>query len=176
MKSFLNKIKIQIRPEKPGDYASIYAINTAAFETPAEANLVDRLRSEAHPVISLVAEAEGEILGHILFSPVTLTGHPDLKIMGLGPMAVKPERQKNGVGSALVSAGLERCKDFGYRAVVVLGHTWFYPRFGFQPSTRFDICSEYDVPEEAFMVLELQQGYLSGASGMIKYHPAFTQV
>jgi putative acetyltransferase len=108
-----------------------------------------------------------------MFSLVSLSGHPSLKIMGLPPMAVAPEYQRQGIGSALVRAGLVRCKQLGFGAVVVLGHPEYYPRFGFLPSMRFVIKSEYEVPEEVFMVLELLLGYFRGASGTIRYHAVF---
>ena len=97
---------MNIRLEGPNDYAMIRAVNKSAFETGAEANLVEVLRKEASPCISLVAEVSETIVGHILFTPVSLQGHAELKIMGLGPMAVIPEHQHKGVGSALVNAGL----------------------------------------------------------------------
>ena len=97
---------MRIRPEKPGDHAGVRAVNVAAFETPAEADLVDALRAQAWPLVSLVADEDGAIVGHIMFSPVTLPGHPALALMGLAPMAVTPARQRAGIGSALVRAGL----------------------------------------------------------------------
>jgi len=165
-----------IRYEKPGDYAAVRAVNSSAFETSAEADLVDVLRKEAQPIVSLVAEQDEQIVGHILFSPVNLPDFGWLKIMGLGPMAVKSGYQDQGIGSRLVRQGLEACCRAGFGAVFVLGHTWFYPRFGFIPSVKFGIRSEYDVPEEAFMAIELTPGYLKGASGTIKFHPAFNKV
>jgi putative acetyltransferase len=165
-----------IRAEKESDISAVRALNEAAFQRPAEADLVDALRRQARPIVSLVAGRETIVVGHILFSPVSLEGGPDLKIMGLAPMAVASQHQRTGIGSALVRAGLERCKKLGVSAVAVLGHPEYYPRFGFLPSTRFNIRSEYNVAEEAFMVLELEQGALRGASGKIKYHPAFSQV
>jgi putative acetyltransferase len=162
-----------VRTEEERDADAVYAVNTAAFETPLEANLVDTLRQKAQPLISFVAEDDGVIVGHILFSPVSLTGHSDVRIMGLGPMAVAPNHQRKGIGSALVRAGLDRCKQLGFGAVVVLGHAEYYPRFGFLPSSRFGMGCEYDVPEEVFMVVELQPGYLHGMAGTIKYHAAF---
>jgi len=165
-----------IRSEGPNDQVGVHAVNASAFETPAEANLVDLLRKAVYPVISLVAEDDGVIVGHILFSPVSLTGHIDLKIMGLGPIAVAPEHQRKGIGSALVKAGLERCKELSFGAVIVLGHSGYYPRFGFTPSSSYGIICEYEVPQEAFMVLELVPGYLQGATGIIKYHAAFDGV
>jgi len=165
-----------IRPEEPRDYTSVHEINMLAFETPAEANLVELLRKESDPIISLVAEEDGEIVGYIMFSPVSLSGRADLQIMGLGPVAVEPKQQRKGVGSALVTAGLERCKELGFGAAVVLGHKGYYPRFGFTPSIQYGIECEYDVPPEVFMLLELQPGYLQGAQGIIHYHPAFKSV
>ena len=165
-----------IRNEEEKDLVAVHAVNASAFESPAEANLVDVLRKQAQPVISLVAESNKTVVGYIMFSPVSLSGNPDLKIMGLAPMTVTPTHQNNGIGSALVRAGLEQCKKLGFGAVVVLGHPRYYPRFGFLPSTRFGIGCEYQAPEEAFMVVELQPGYLRGKSGTIKYHAAFKNV
>lgn len=165
-----------IRPEQDQDRAAVHAVNAAAFATPEEADLVDALREHAEPVISLVAEDNGAIIGHIMFSPVSIAAHPALRIMGLAPMAVAPEHQRQGVGSALVTAGLEQCKQRDFGAVVVLGHPAFYPRFGFAPSTRYGIGCEYDVPEDVFMVVELHAGFLRGASGTVKYHAAFSSV
>jgi putative acetyltransferase len=164
-----------IRAEEQSDWSAVRAVNLSAFETPAEANLVEALREQARPFVSLVAEDNGPILGHIMFSPVSLAGHPALRIMGLAPMAVAPEHQRKGIGTALVRAGLEQCKQRGFGAVVVLGHPGYYPRFGFSPSARFGIGCEYEVPEDVFMVVELQTGYLRGASGKIKYHTAFSE-
>ena len=163
-----------VRFEQPGDIEKIREVNLQAFETETEANLVDALRNTDVELISLVAEENGEVIGHILFSPVALAG--DLRIMGLAPMAVLPDRQSKGAGTKLVNAGLQACEDAGYEAVVVLGHAGYYPRFGFVPSVNFGIKSEYDVPPEVFMVKELRKGALKGAAGTVKYHPAFNQV
>ena len=165
-----------IRAEEQEDRARVRAVNVSAFETALEANLVDALREQAEPLVSFVAEDDGAIVGHIMFSPVSLSGHPALHIMGLAPMAVFPDRQRRGIGSALVRAGLEQCKRLGFGAVVVLGHPAYYPRFGFSPSARFGIGCEYDVPENVFMVVELQAGFLRDASGTITYHAAFSNV
>ena len=165
-----------IRADEKKDWAAVHAVNASAFETSAEARLVARLREEAQPVVSLVAAEDGEIVGNIIFSPVLLDGHTHLKILGLGPMAVLPKHQRKGIGSALVRAGLEQCKQIGVGAIVLVGHPEFYPRFGFRPASGFGIRCEFDVPEEAFMVLEIQPGFLTGASGTIQYHPAFREV
>ncbi len=162
-----------IRAEEERDWTAVRAVNLSAFETPEEANLVEALRQQAQPLVSLIAEDNGAIVGHIMFSPVSLSGHPALRIMGLAPMAVAPEHQRKGIGSALVRDGLDQCRQLGCGAVVVLGHSSYYPRFGFSPSARFGISCEYDVPEDVFMVMELQAGFLDGVTGQVKYHSAF---
>ena len=134
---------------------------------------MDALRDAASPIISLVATIDGSLVGHILFSPVTLAKWPDLKVMGLAPMAVRPAWQRQGIGSALAAAGVESCRQLGSEAVVVLGHAGFYPRFGFVPASRFGIGCEYDAADENFMALELAPGILTGKPGTIRYHPAF---
>ena len=165
-----------VRNEQEKNWSAVHDLNTAAFETPAEANLVNVLRQQARPVVSLVAEDNQKVIGHIMFSPVVLSGYPDLMIMGLAPMAVAPEYQRGGIGSELVRVGLERCRQLGFGAVVVLGHPEFYPRFGFSPAAGFGISCEYDIPEEAFMAVELQPRFLRNASGRIKYHIAFADL
>lgn len=121
--------------------------------------LVDALRNQACPLVSLVAEDAGAIVGHIMFSPMSLPDHPALKIMGLAPMAVAPQHQRKGIGSALIRNGLKQCRQLGFGAVVVLGHPRYYPRFGFLLAARFGIRCGYDAPEEAFMIVELQAGF-----------------
>ena len=131
-----------IRDETKDDRDAVYAINLSAFETSSEATLVDALRGQAQPNVSLVSEDNGELVGHILFSPVSLSGHPDCRMMGLAPMAVTPGHQNKGIGSALVQAGLDQCRKLGCIGVVVLGHPVYYPRFGFSPASEFAIDSE----------------------------------
>ncbi|MDH3509004.1 MAG: N-acetyltransferase [Gammaproteobacteria bacterium] len=167
---------MRIRPEDPSDLAAVHAVNEAAFETSAEADLVDALRGKAQPLVSLVAEVAGSVVGHILFSPVTLAGQSGHMLMGLGPMAVIPQHQRQGIGSALVREGLNRCAALGCEAVVVLGHPAYYPRFGFVPASRYGISSEYDVPDDVFMIMELQPGSLRHVSGEVSYDEAFRGV
>jgi putative acetyltransferase len=165
-----------IRNERPGDRERIRSVHLTAFDTRAEADLVDALREQADPVVSLVAEEGGDIVGHIMFSPATMATQPVLRIMGLAPVAVLPRCQRRGVGSALIREGLGRCRALGFGAVIVLGHAGFYPRFGFAPASRWDIHSEYDVPDDVFMALELTDGSLAGSSGLVKYHSAFANL
>jgi putative acetyltransferase len=167
---------MQVRVENDCDRDAVHAVNVAAFESPSEADLVDTLRQQAKPVVSLVADEDGAVIGHIMFSPVSLSNHPELKVMGLGPMAVAPTHQRKGIGSALIREGLDRCKQSEFAVVVVLGHPEYYPRFGFSPARQFGIDSEYDVPEEVFMALELKPTALSGKTGKVKYHPAFDKL
>jgi putative acetyltransferase len=171
-----------IRSEELQDITGIRRVNLAAFEAAAEADLVDALRQHARPFLSLVAvETDGaeeadEVVGHIAFSPVTLLSYPDLSIAGLAPMAVMPSRQRQGIGSSLVEAGLLESRRLGFDAVVVLGHARYYPRFGFLTASNFGLVSEYDVPDDVFMALELRPGALRGHSGTIRYHSAFSAV
>lgn len=167
---------MHIRTEQPTDIKKIRAINKKAFGTEAEARLVDALRDSKVEIISLVAEKEGQIIGHILFSPVSLNEETDIKIMGLAPMAVLPDQQNKGVGSQLVQEGLEVCKKAGYEAIAVLGHSEYYPRFGFSPSTEFGITPEFDVPSGVFMIKELKRGALAGREGIISYHRIFKEL
>jgi putative acetyltransferase len=162
-----------LRSEKEYDREAVCDVHESAFETSAEARLVDALREQASPIVSLVAEKNGGVVGHIFFSPVSLSGHPALMMMGLAPVAVLPAHQGKGIGSALIRAGLQRCRRLGFAAVVVLGHPEYYPRFGFSPASDFGITSEYDVPDDVFMILELHPDTLDGKHGCIKYHPAF---
>lgn len=166
---------MRIRSERAEDVARIRAVNLAAFETPLEADLVDALRARASPFLSLVAEDvdEDAIVGHILFTPVTLDGSGDLRLMGLAPMAVVPSKQRRGVGGVLIRDGIAHCRSLHVDAIVVLGHAGYYPRFGFAPASRFGLRSEYEVPDDVFMAMELREGALQGRNGTIRYHPAF---
>ncbi len=168
---------MNIREDKLADTESIWNINAEAFETEAEANLVNALRDSGCTFISLVAETDNKAVGHILFTPVKLTGIENkLKLIGLAPMAVLEQHQNKGIGSKLVKAGIEHCKSKGYDAIVVLGHPSYYPKFGFVPSITYGIKSEYEVPDEAFMVLELVPNSLKDYNGIIKYHDLFNSV
>lgn len=168
---------IQIRPEQPEDLTAIRHINERAFNGPAEADLVDRLREHSKVTLSMVAVHEAQIVGHILFSPVVIEStSQSIPAVGLAPMAVLPELQNQGIGSLLVKAGLDECRRSGHQIAVVLGHPNYYPRFGFAPASRYGIRSEYDVPDEVFMAIELQEGALAACAGTVKYQPEFNDV
>jgi putative acetyltransferase len=163
-----------VREERPEDIAAIHHVNEQAFGRPDEADLVDKLRERGKATLSLVAEEDDRILGHILFSPVTIDAADNtLSALGLAPMAVLPQHQRRGIGSLLVRTGLEECRKAGQTCVVVLGHPEYYPRFGFVPAARYGIKSEFDVPDEAFMIIELSPGVLSRRRGIAKYQPEF---
>lgn len=167
---------ITVRAEAAADIPAVHRVNELAFGRPDEADLVDALRAAARPYISLVAVDEGQVVGHIFFSPVTLEAADSAcAILGLAPMAVLPEYQRRGIGSQLVRAGLEECRRIGCDAVVVLGHPEYYPRFGFIPASRKGLRCEYPVPDEVFMVAELRPDTLS-VQGLVRYRPEFGRV
>ncbi len=168
---------MNIREEEDSDIQKVWKVNAEAFETEGEANLVNDLRNSGTSYISLVAEEGEDIIGHILFTPVDLIGDKsDVRVMGLAPMAVVVKYQRKGVGSQLVKVGIERCKAHGCDALVVLGHPEYYPKFGFVPSVDYRIKSEYEVPDEVFMVLELSDGSLKNKAGTIRFHAAFDKL
>jgi len=169
---------IVVRAERAGDAEAVRRVNELAFGAAAEADLVDALRANAQPQVSLVAvDDAGEVAGHIFFSPVTVEPEAvGLLLMGLGPMAVLPRLQKSGVGSRLVKEGLKECRRLGCAAVVVLGHPTYYPRFGFARASRLGLRCSYEVPDEVFMAMELEPGALGGRRGLVRYHPAFDGV
>ena len=170
-----------VRAERPGhadDVAAIRAVHLAAFPTAAEADLVEAVRATPGflPRLSLVAGLDDEVVGHLLLSYVTLeTGHGDEEVLELAPMAVRPERQHEGIGSALVIAGLDAAEVREEPLVLVLGHPWFYPRFGFRPASAFGITPPRPVPEATFMVKPLTT-YHRDLSGRVVLPPTFDGV
>lgn len=164
-----------IRLEQPGDGPQVRRINELAFGQPAEADLVDRLRHACGDSVSLVAEDES-VVGHILFTPVTI-GNEGRRVVGMGlaPMAVLPERQRQGIGSQLVMRGLEILRDRRCPFVVVVGHAEYYPRFGFEPCSRHRLASQWEgVPDDAFMVAVLDPRAMAGVAGVAKYRDEFS--
>src|SRR5690606_15604957 len=137
------------------------ALNEAAFESPGEAILVDSLRGKVEPFLSLLAENEGRVVGHILFTPVDVVGDSSWHAMALGPMAVLPEFQRQGVGSQLIHSGLQACRDAGHDVVFVLGHPTYYPRFGFRRMSEFGITCKFEAPDDVLMVTELTPGAIA---------------
>jgi putative acetyltransferase len=167
--------EVLIRVEASGDLDAIRAVNRLAFGQDAEGRLVDRLRDEGYVRASLVAEVDGRVVGHILFSDLpVVTKRGMLAAAALAPMAVAPEHQRQGIGGALVRAGLDACRLRGYRAVIVLGHRAFYPRFGFSAELARQIDSPYS--GEDFMAVELESGALADVRGRVTYPSPFAEV
>ena len=166
---------LSIRKEQAEDLSAIRSVNEQAFNQHEEADIVDRLRSLGDSVMSLVAIRDNAIVGHILFSPVTIEEDSGvIEGMGLGPMAVLPDFQGQQIGSALVESGLGILRGRICPFVVVLGHPQYYPRFGFEPASRHGItCQWEEVPDEAFMVLILDEGAMKTVSGKALYREEF---
>jgi putative acetyltransferase len=167
-------VNILIRTETDADHRAVERVNELAFEQEGEARLVAALRSPA--CLSLVAELDGKIVGHVFFTPVTVEGADLDGPIALGPMAVTPEHQRQGIGSELVRAGLDVCRAAAVPAVFVLGHPGYYPRFGFAPASPVGFDCEWDVPPGVFQVIELDAGALHGLGGLVRYAPEFSQL
>ncbi|MBA2355060.1 MAG: N-acetyltransferase [Acidobacteria bacterium] len=165
-----------IRPERPEDAPDVRRVNELAFGQPMEAELVERLRESCAEALSLVAEDE-EIVGHILFTPVVVETASGPRLgMGLAPMAVVPERQREGIGSHLVQRGVEVLRERGCPFVVVVGHPEYYPRFGFTPASTRGLISQWlGIPDAAFMVLVLEPDAMAGVSGVARYRAEFEE-
>jgi putative acetyltransferase len=172
---------IKIRSEKSTDIEAVRRVNNEAFGRKVEAEMIDKLRRRGVMPISLVAEQNGEVVGHIQFNPVEVkSGSSSFSIMTLGSMAVITALQKKGIGSELVNAGLDECRRIGHHVVVVLGHPTYYPRFGFVPARGKGIeCEFVEAPDDAWMIVELKPGALAGRTGTAyfprEYREAFEE-
>ena len=167
---------VTIRPETPEDVDSICYVNEQAFGQENESKLIEQMRNHGVLTISLVAIQDGEIVGHIAFSPVVIESiSSSFEAITLAPMAVLPEYQRKRIGSQMVRAGLEECRRLGHEIIVVLGHPTYYPRFGFVPARPKGIDCEFEVPEEAWMILELREGALAERRGVVRFQPEFKE-
>ena len=173
---------IKIRPETPDDHREIEELVKAAFTSrdrndPDEHHLVNKLRkTDAFiPELSLVAERDGSILGHIMLSKITIEEEGrSTGSLALAPVSVAPAWQHKGIGGKLIHASLEKARELGYQSVVVLGHDKYYPKFGFKPASVWGIRAPFDVPDEAFMALELVDHALDDARGTVQYPAPFS--
>ena len=166
---------LPIRPETPRDRTRVYALQQAAFGRRAEADLVDALRASVQPQVSLVAEIDAEIVGHVFFSPVSIgaPGAGGPPAAALAPIGVLPAHQGRGIGSALVRRGLADCAALGFRAVFLVGDPAYYGRLGFElaaPRGLHYVSSGFD---PAFQVCELERGALAGWRGFVEFPAAF---
>ena len=167
-------MNISIRPETNKDLDAIWRINQAAFGGEEEANLVNALRDGGFVDVSLAAEYEEKIIGHILFSrAAVMTNDGALDVLSLAPMAVAPSHQRRGIGSKLVIAGLSRCREQGHEIVVVLGHPNFYSRFGFSSELAEPLENPFG-GGAAWMAMELAPEALTGVEGRVEYPPPFS--
>jgi putative acetyltransferase len=165
-----------VRPEAAPDHDAIRRVHELAFApSPGEARLVDELRKAGDlvPELCLVAVDDGEVVGHIAYSRARLeSGH---EVLSLAPMGVLPDRQRSGIGSALVRESLERAAETDFPLVVVLGHPEYYPRFGFEPAAPLGVIDPYGAPAEAWMAQRLPR-YVPEARGLVAYPEAFALV
>ncbi len=160
-----------IRERTPGDDSAIRHLNDVAFGSVYESRLIEDLRAAALVTVELVA-IEPEIVGHILFSFLDVTvGAASVRALALAPMAVQPQLQRRGIGTVLVRAGLDRARDGGWQAVIVVGHPGYYPRFGFSAALARSLASPFS--GDAFMALELVPGALKGGAGRVVYPAPF---
>lgn len=167
-----------IRDERPEDQAAVRFVNELAFGRPGEADLVDTLRSSCPDALSRVAIDGDTVVGHIMFTPVVVDTRGRLVIgMGLGPMAVRPSHQGHGISTALVRQGIEELRTRACAFVVVVGHPAYYPRFGFELASRRGLRSQWPgMPDEAFMVIVLDEGAMKGVTGVAQYRVEFDAV
>jgi putative acetyltransferase len=166
--------KLEIREERPDDLQAVRDLNRRAFDQDQESNIVDALRANGAALLSLVATLNDRVVGHIMYSPAIIAGN--VTGAALGPMAVLPECQRQGIGSKLIGAGNRKLKDSGCPFILVVGHANYYPRFGFRPASEHRIKCEWDVPDEVFMLLVLDEAKMEGISGLAKYRQEFSNV
>lgn len=172
-------MNIALRPENPQDYHGISRVNDLAFKRKAEGKLIEELRISGNfkKQLSIVAEVDNEIIGHILFTPVAIRNNgKSYNSLTLAPMSILPEYQKRSIGKLLVIFGLQLAKESGYTSVVVLGLPSYYPKLGFKKASNWDIKSPFPAPDEAFMAIELEPGSLDNISGKVIFPSAFDEV
>ncbi len=167
-------MKTTIRHETAADIAGIREVVRGAFGRPGEADLVDALRRADRLTVSAVTDLGGRIVGHVAFSPITIRERH--AALALAPVAVEPECQRQGIGTALIRWGLDECRSLGHRIVIVLGSPAYYRRFGFAPASQFGIACPFPAPAKHFMMLELFPGAAAGCNGPVRYRPEFDLV
>ncbi len=167
---------MRIRPEQPADRDAVHRVERAAFGRDNEADLARALHDTVTPVVSLVAEDEGAIVGHVIVSPVTLEGDPSAPgLGGLGPVGVLPERQGQGIGGELVRAALAGARDLGWQAVFLVGDPAYYVRFGFELAAPRGFTYGHPHFDPVLQVAVLTAGALDGRGGRVRFDPAFAE-
>ncbi len=167
--------QIRVRAETPDDFSAIDVVNLSAFEGEAEAQLIGELRKSPTfiPDLSLVAELNGRIVGHVVLSRVKLVSEKgESEVLALGPMSVVPSQSHRGIGSELIDAAVARAKPLCYNAIVVAGHPDYYLRFGFRPASEWGVTCNLPIPDDALTAMELVEGALSGG-GIVEYPDLF---
>lgn len=169
-----------VREETPDDVGAIRRINQLAFERDVEAGIVDALREAEAISLSMVAcrtdpsTGAEEVVGHVLYSPIIIEGAEEsYSALGLGPLAVLPEHQRQGIGTFLVEVSLEILRRGGHPAVILFGHPGYYPRFGFVPAEKWGLHVDFECPPGVFQAIELQPGALAGVAGTVRFRPEF---
>lgn len=173
-------LDVKIKPETVKDHQAVFELNHRAFGGVNEANLVERLRKNKNyiPELSLVATADNNIAGHILFTRISIVNDnkEQFESLALAPMAVHPDFQYSGIGGQLITKGLTKARELSFKSVIVLGHENYYPKFGFKPASEWNIFTAYDVPTNYFMALELIENGLKGVSGTVLYPEEFSSI
>jgi len=169
---------MKIRQETPQDFQAIYEINQLAFGEVGESKLIEKIRKSENfiPELSLVAEQNNQIIGHILFSKIKIIGKKSYPSLALAPMCVHPNFQKKRIGSQLTTIGLQIAQRLNFEHIIVLGHKNYYPKFGFQKAAKWNIQCPFEGPRDYFMAIELVEGSLENKSGLVEYPPAFHEM
>ncbi|MFK7906427.1 MAG: GNAT family N-acetyltransferase [Chitinophagales bacterium] len=172
---------VHIRQENPADYPQVFEVVEAAFRGEAmsdktEQFLVERLRKSTSFIegLSIVGECEGEVVGHILLTKIQIKNEQEsFESLALAPVSVKPDFQGKGIGGKLIRHAHECAKDLGFKSIVLLGHESYYPRFGYELTSQYNIELPFEAPEANCMVIELVENGLKGVSGVVEYDKAF---
>jgi len=170
-------MEIRIRQEIKDDYKRVYEINKLAFGQENESKLIEKIRKGPNfvPELSLVAEKDNEIVGHILFSKMKIVGESEYETLMLAPIAVIPELQKQGIGGKLIKKGIEKAEELGFNSIIVVGHKDYYPKFGFQKASKWGIKCPFEVPDGAFMAIELTENALENKAGVVQFPEEFME-
>ncbi|REL32924.1 N-acetyltransferase [Rhodohalobacter sp. SW132] len=172
---------IKIRQEKPADYEAVFKLIKKAFKKVEmsdhkEQFLVQLLRNSTSfvPELSLIAEYENEIIGHILLTKITIKNdQTEFNSLALAPVTVLPKYQKKGIGGMLIEQAHKKAIELGFKSVILLGHADYYPRFGYKKASRFGVQLPFDVPDEYCMAIELTTGGLHEVNGIVEYPKEF---